>query len=146
MKPVVTIKKANENNFFAVCSLLAEEHLPTADLNPLLENFFVIIDDNGITGIIGMDKYGEYGLLRSAIVKKEYRNKGIATVLVNKLIEHAKQQQVSSLYLITNTAEKYFQHRGFIKITRDEVPVAVLQSLEFNGLCPASSTIMQRRL
>jgi len=142
METIIQIQKATTDQFDSVCQLLATENLPTVDINPLLENFFVAIDNNAISGVIGMDKYGQAGLLRSAIVRKDYRNTGVASALVNHLFEHAKSRGIQSLYLITNTAEEYFKKKGFEKISRNDVPAEVLQSKEFNGLCPASSAIM----
>jgi amino-acid N-acetyltransferase len=146
MQTTISIQKAGSKDFDKICQLLSEEKLPTEDLNPLLEHFFVAVEENEITGVIGMDKYGNAGLLRSAIVTKAHRNSGIATALVDQLFDYAKQQQVSTLYLISNTAEKYFEKRGFHRIERNEVPETVLQSKEFNGLCPTSSVIMTRKL
>ena len=146
MQTTISIQKAGSKDFDKICQLLSEEKLPTEDLNPLLEHFFIAVEENEIAGVIGMDNYGNAGLLRSAIVTKAHRNNGIATALVNQLFDYARQQHVSTLYLISNTAEKYFGKRGFRKIARNEVPEAVLQSKEFNGLCPASAVIMTRKL
>jgi len=146
MPATINIQKAGEKDFETVCKLLLQENLPIADLNPLLENFFIAVEDNKITGVIGMDRYGKDGLLRSAIVQKEYRNKGIAAALVARLFDEAAKQGVSTLYLITNTAAAYFEKKGFKKITKAEVAPAVLESKEFNGLCPASSIIMVQKL
>jgi len=146
MQTTVSLQKATAQDFESICQLLLAAQLPTSDLNPLLENFFVAIEENQIVGVIGMDQYGHAGLLRSAIVHPEHRNTGIATALVSQLTEHAKLNAVNALYLITNTAESYFQQKGFAKISKDAVPAAVLQSKEFNGLCPASSSIMFRKL
>jgi len=146
MPATINIQKAGEKDFETVCKLLLQENLPIADLNPLLENFFIAVEDNKITGVIGMDRYGKDGLLRSAIVQKEYRNKGIAAALVARLFDEAAKQGVSTLYLITDTAAAYFEKKGFNKITKAEVAPAVLESKEFNGLCPASSIIMVQKL
>ena len=146
MPATINIQKAGEKDFETVCKLLLQENLPIADLNPLLENFFIAVEDNKITGVIGMDRYGKDGLLRSAIVQKQYRNKGIAAALVARLFDEAAKQGVSTLYLITDTAAAYFEKKGFNKITKAEVSPAVLESKEFNGLCPASSIIMVQKL
>ena len=113
MPATINIQKAGEKDFETVCKLLLQENLPIADLNPLLENFFIAVEDNKITGVIGMDRYGKDGLLRSAIVQKEYRNKGIAAALVARLFDEAAKQGVSTLYLITDTAAAYFEKKGF---------------------------------
>ncbi|MEP6724537.1 MAG: GNAT family N-acetyltransferase, partial [Bacteroidota bacterium] len=94
MQTTINIQKAGTKNFDAICQLLSEEHLPTTDLNPLLENFFVAAENNEIAGVIGMDKYGDVGLLRSVIIKKSYRKKGIAAALINQVFIIAKKQNM----------------------------------------------------
>ena len=146
MQTTVNIRRAKREDLDAICQLLLTEHLPVTDLNPALEHFFIAVDNNEITGVIGMDQYGDKGLLRSAIVKADRRNKGIAGALIHQLIEEARGCGITELYLITNTAAAYFEGKGFIKILREGVPASVLESKEFNGLCPASSAIMYRKL
>ena|ERR1700730_4485339 len=140
------IRPAMPNDYEDVCRLLATENLPTSDLPKELPDFFVIFKDNKIIGSIGLEVYGAAALLRSMIVLTDYRGKGTASLLVNQLISHAKAKGIRKLYLITNTAEKYFERKGFEKIERTQVDAPVLVSREFNGLCPASSTLMMKRI
>ncbi len=142
----VSIQKATAADFDAVGALLSANNLPTADLNPLLEDFLVAVENGGLVAVMGIDNYGAAGLLRSAVVDSSYRNTGLASALLQHLLEAAKQSGLTNLYLITNTAENYFSKKGFVKINRESVPAAVLQSKEFNGLCPASSAIMRRSI
>src|SRR6185295_8794074 len=116
------------------CSLLQSESLPTIDLERDLPHFFVKTINEEIVGSIGMEHYGESGLLRSMLVRPTFRNKGIASELVNHLSHYAKDRGVRKLFLITNTAEDYFQRMGFTKVLREKVEKEVLQSKEFNGL------------
>ena len=146
MPPTISIQKAAKNDFDAVCALLSANNLPIIDLNPLLEDFLLAFDENEITAVMGMDRYGDAGLLRSAAVKASHRNLGIAAALINRLLDDARSNNLKVLYLITNTAEQYFAKKGFEKIEREAVPPTVLQSKEFNGLCPASSVMMRKYL
>ena len=146
MQTKVIIHKADKSQYKEVCDLLSVEKLPTEDLHPELPNFLVAENNGKVIGSIGLEKYNDSALLRSMIVESTHRNEGIASRLVNELIQHAISNDVKSLYLITNTAETYFAKKGFIKIERDNVAPEVLQSKEFNGLCPASSTIMFKQL
>jgi len=140
------VRPTTERDYAEVCSLLQSESLPTIDLDRNLPHFFVKTIEEEIVGTIGMEHYGESGLLRSMLVRPSFRNKGIALELVNYLTHYAKDYGVRQLFLITNTAENYFQTLGFTKIPREKVAKEVLQSKEFNGLCPASSTIMMKQL
>lgn len=146
MQVTIKTRKAKNNDLATISKLLKEEQLPTEDLDNELEHFIVAEGENGIVGTIGLEKYGDTGLLRSMIVNTEYRNHGIASRLVKELLDYAKAQNLSSLYLITNTAEDYFARKGFVKIDKEKVAKPVLRSKEFNGLCPASSTIMFQNL
>lgn len=140
------IRATTEQDYPRVCTLLQSEDLPTIDLDKHLPHFFVKTINDEIVGSIGMEHYGQSGLLRSMIVGLSFRNKGIASELVNKLTQYARDQGLKKLFLITNTAEDYFQKFGFIKVSREQVEKEVLQSKEFNGLCPASSAIMMKQL
>ena len=140
------IRATTEKDYNHVCLLLQAESLPTIDLPTDLRNFFVKTVDGRIVGSIGMEAYGESGLLRSMAVDSAFRNKGIASELVSELTRHAKGLRVRKLFLITNTAEEYFKKFGFVKVVRESVDKEVLQSREFNGLCPASSAIMMKQL
>jgi amino-acid N-acetyltransferase len=51
-----------------------------------------------------------------------------------------------SAYLHTTTAESFFPQLGFARIERQDVPLAVQASREFNGICPASAAVMRREL
>lgn len=140
------VRPTTEQDYGEVCSLLQSENLPTIDLERNLPHFFVKTMNEVIVGSIGLEYYGASGLLRSMLVRPQFRNKGIAFELVNHLSHYAKDRGVRKLFLITNTAEDYFQRLGFTRIPREEVEKEVLQSKEFNGLCPASSAIMMKQL
>jgi amino-acid N-acetyltransferase len=138
------IRKANDKDHLYVLELLASENLPVEDLSATLDNFFISEADGKIVGCIGMEVYGKNALLRSMAVKKEYRNNNIASSLVDRLFQQASVLGIRSMFLITTTAEEYFKKKGFFPIERTKVPKAVLQSKEFNGLCPSSAVIMRK--
>jgi amino-acid N-acetyltransferase len=50
------------------------------------------------------------------------------------------------VYLLTTTAESYFPKFGFVQTTREVVPTAVQQSVEFRSACPASAVVMRKTL
>lgn len=108
------------------------------------EHFFKVCDHPGkIAAAIGLEIYGTYGLLRSLVVKEACRNKGIAFRLVQNLIVHAKKLGLKKIYLLTTTADKYFEKHSFERISRDNVPEEIKQSREFSLICPASAIVME---
>jgi amino-acid N-acetyltransferase len=50
------------------------------------------------------------------------------------------------MYLLTNTAEKFFSRRGYQRIARGEVVSAIECTREFKELCPESSAVMVKAL
>ncbi len=79
----IEIIKADDKLRQSIVSLLQAEKLPVEDLPSLLDNFFVTIEDNKVIGVIGLEQYDNCGLLRSMVVNNRYRNKNIASRLVN---------------------------------------------------------------
>lgn len=138
-----TTSPARQEDTPAVLALLQRAKLPIEDLGPELKHFFVARDNNTIVAAIGLELYGQYGLLRSMVTDPAYRNKGAATHLVNDLMAYAGSLSLKEIYLLTQTAEIYFSHRGFEKINRDDVPADVKQSAEFSHLCPSSAVAMR---
>jgi amino-acid N-acetyltransferase len=136
------IRSATGVDLPEVSKLLESEKLPTVDLPPNLAQFFVEEKDGRVVGSIGLEVYGTAALLRSMAVSASHRNKGIAGELISKLLTEAKAKGIRSIYLITNTAELYFKKKGFVQISKENVERGVLASAEFNGLCPASSSVM----
>jgi hypothetical protein len=53
---------------------------------------------------------------------------------------------VRALYLLTATAESFFEHRGYRRIDRAKAPSAIQSTREFASLCPASSAFMIKQL
>lgn len=146
MTSTITIRPASATDFHKACALLQSEALPTIDLRPELQHFFLAFDQEQAIGLIGLDPYGSSGLLRSMIVLPVYRNHGVAARLIATLEAHATGLGIRQLFLITNTAAGYFQQKGFGMVQRDALPGDLATSAEFNGLCPESSTIMTKSL
>ncbi len=94
-----------------VIALLAAEKLRVADLPETLENFLVVIADNQVIAIAGIDVYGNYGLLRSLAVHPEHRNAGIAGKLLERLEALASSKRLTELYLLTEITPDYFKRK-----------------------------------
>jgi amino-acid N-acetyltransferase len=140
------IQKATEQDRAAIIGLLQSQKLPTEDLPAVLDDFFTATENDNLVGLIGLERYGADGLLRSMVVHPDYRNRQIAERLVQQLEETAKASSISAIYLLTETAEKYFSKKGYDIVPHSEVPPLVMQSSEFSHVCPASATVMKKAL
>ncbi|HVW98136.1 MAG TPA: arsenic resistance N-acetyltransferase ArsN2 [Mucilaginibacter sp.] len=125
-----------------IAGLLKTEKLPADDLPASLENFAAAVEDDALTGVAGLEIYGDYGLLRSLAVDGNFRNQGIAGQLVKHIEAVAQARHLKAIYLLTETAPEYFTRKGYTTITRNDVPADVKRSSEFSHVCPQSAIVM----
>lgn len=130
----------------AIIELLKAENLPVKDLPAELDHFFVAIQNGQIIGAIGLEVYSPYGLLRSMVVHRDYRNNRIATTLVEALESYATSLHINQLYLLTETAVDYFSKKNYLQVNRAEVPDAIKQTTEFTSVCPVSAVVMLKAI
>lgn len=140
------IRPAAAKDCDEVCALLSISKLPIDDIDRTLPHFFVAEVDSSIAGVIGLEVYEQFGLLRSMATKQKYRNYGIATGLVNTLMSYAATTGLKEIYLLTETAKEYFEKKSFTVIERTKVPAAVQQSAEFSHVCPSHAIVMKKNI
>jgi len=125
-------------------AFLDREHLPLAGLRACPQHMFVARAGNRIIGCASLELYGDAALLRSVAVDAEYRGSGIGAELTRAALRLAERRAVSTVYLLTTTAEQFFPRFGFEMIDRADVPPAVRMSAEFAHACPASAFVMRK--
>ena len=140
------IRPATADDLSRVEALLVASSLPTDGVAAALGSFLVAEHDGSIVGVVGIEQCCGYGLLRSTAVAAAWRSRGLGRRLVERAIAGAESQGLHALYLLTTTAERYFPSFGFAVTTRDEVPEAVRDTVEFRSACPASAVVMVRPL
>jgi amino-acid N-acetyltransferase len=129
-----------------VRALLTSASLPVEDLDEASVHFIVAGDGAEPLGAIGLETFGNVGLLRSMVVRPEARGSGIGGRLVEALEGHARGIGMDQLVLLTQTAEPFFANRGYAVIAREAAPVEVQRSAEFRSICPASAICMTKQL
>lgn len=129
----------------ALAALLAQAGLPLADLAASSsQEFFGISIGPALVASVGLEAYGSVGLLRSLAVLPRCRQQGMAGKLVRFAEEHAAGRGVTSLYLLTTTAEDFFTRLGYVPTSRENAPPAIAASAQFTGLCPASAVLLSK--
>ncbi|QKJ67294.1 GNAT family N-acetyltransferase [Deefgea piscis] len=101
---------------------------------------------NELIAIIGLEIFEDVGLLRSLAVAAAFREKGLATSLVLYAEDQARQQGVKTLYLLTNTAEKFFLKASYQITERNMAPIEIQATSQFSSLCPLSSAFLSKQL
>lgn len=140
------IDKAGPADKELVISLLKQAGLLTEDLPAGLPDFLLARQEGALVGVAGMELFREFGLLRSIAVRPDHQGKGIARKLVEQLLAVADTQKIEAIYLITTTADHYFDRYGFAVVNREQVPDPIQQTRQFSGLCPTSAVVMKRDL
>jgi amino-acid N-acetyltransferase len=131
----------------AVTRILGEAGLPYSDLTDAhLEHFFGCGSISAPEGIVGLGLYGSLALLRSLAVSSKCRGRGCGTALVAQAELFAQSQGAEEIYLLTSTAQRFFERLGYARVPREAAPVAIQGTQEFSTLCPSDSAFMVKRL
>ena len=141
-----TVRRATASDLADIERLLTASNLPVDGVAGALDGFLVAEHDGQVVGVVGVERCGEYGLLRSTAVDPAWRGRGLGRQLVEYAIAEAEARGLCALYLLTTTAERYFPSFGFTHTTRDAVPDPVRDTGEFKTACPASATVMRLAL
>jgi amino-acid N-acetyltransferase len=142
----VTIDPAEEEDLPAVRQLLTAAHLPLDGVEAQLPTMVVARDGSGVVGAAAVELYADGALLRSVVVSPRAQGHGLGHLLTEAALEIAKRRNLKAAFLLTTTAERFFPKLGFEQISRAEVPQSVQASVEFQSACPASATVMRKRL
>jgi len=70
------------------------------------------------------------------------RCRGIGAALLAHVEQAAARMGMERLVLLTQTADRFFAHRGYMIVERNAVPDTIRESSEFRTLCPASAVCM----
>ena len=117
--------------------------LPSEDITSThLDHFLILRCDDRLSGVVGLELFERFALLRSLAVTPSNRLKGFATQLIKKAEAYGRSKNIDGLYLLTLTAETFFTKLGFQKTDRNRVPYVIQQTTEFKNLCPASAVCM----
>ncbi len=136
------IRNAQEEDLLLIHQLLTDNGLTTEGVKEHLHDFLVA-DDQGIIGVIGLEFSDTAVMLRSLAVDKKIRKRGIASALVDHALNIGRAKGSVSAYLLTTTADQFAARWGFNNIERSEIPEILLQSSALNHFCPDSSICMK---
>ncbi len=141
------VRPGKADDLAVVTDWLDAAGLPTADLTEAhMEAFLVAVDNSTRVGMVGLEAFGEVGLLRSLVVDPGTRSRGIGRQLVAALEANAASKGVAELWLLTIDADRYFAALGYERRDRDSAPDSIRATDEFSDLCPGDAVLMSRRL
>jgi amino-acid N-acetyltransferase len=140
------IQFAKPEDFEEIRDLLKSANLPFEDVENGVGHFLLARNQQALIGCVALQICGEDALLRSLAVNEIARNQGLGKALVLEILEYASRLKLTNIYLLTTTAEKFFQKHGFINADRNLAPDAIRETSEFSSLCPSSAVFMSKHL
>jgi amino-acid N-acetyltransferase len=108
--------------------------------------FLLASEQGSPVGMIGIEAYAQIGLLRSLIVDKKCRGKGLGAQLVAALETKAAAKGLTELWLLTIDADAFFVRLDYEVMQRADAPIEIQNSAEFSSLCPGDAVLMRKRL
>ncbi|MEM7542907.1 MAG: arsenic resistance N-acetyltransferase ArsN2 [Pseudomonadota bacterium] len=137
------VQPLDGSNLAAVIELLAMNSLLNVDLNAQhLANFVGITTDDTLIAIGGLEVYERTALLRSLATHPDFRDRGLARMIVVELERLACRKRIEAIYLLTDTAEKYFENQGYRRSSRSGAPWEIASTAQFSELCSDTATLM----
>jgi amino-acid N-acetyltransferase len=147
MSTEVVIRPAGAADLVLATHWLAAEGLPTEDLTAShMDKFIIAVRADRAVGMIGLETFGNLGLLRSLVVDQSSRGDGLGPALVAALERKARATALQELWLLTIGADSFFARVGYARKERADAPAAIQTTPEFASLCPGDAVLMCKRL
>jgi UDP-N-acetylmuramate: L-alanyl-gamma-D-glutamyl-meso-diaminopimelate ligase len=129
------ITPATAADMNGIRGLLRDVRLDWEDLSDEdARNFFVLRNENGFVGCVGLELYGEDAILRSLAVDRAWRGGGYGWMLADAVINFAQMRGVKRIYLLTETASDFFAAKhGFRVVDLSTVGRQIAESTTFRG-------------
>jgi len=140
----VRYQAASPADLPGVRALLEACDLPCQDLTvDHLAEFVICRHGAALVGCVGLEPFGGEALLRSLAVAAAFRGLGMGHELWSRSRQRARDNGVSTLYLLTTTAEALFARWGFRRIPREQTTPAIRSTAQFASMCPVTAALMK---
>ncbi len=137
------IKRGRLSYLTPIRKLLGEAEMPTKDLVFDVDNFKVLYIDGVVNACGGLENHGRWCLLRSLVVRSEYRSRGHGSMLLKALIEEARSSWYLGVVALMPTNFHLLQHVGFVQVDRETIDPKVRTSWQFSEPRYADAACMQ---
>jgi len=103
-------------------------------------------EDDMPAGFGGLEIHAPDALMRSVVILPPLRRRGIGRSIVAALEQEAQWRGCEAIYLLTMSEADFFARLGYAPCQRHDVPDAIRASDQFASLCPATATVMVKRV
>lgn len=139
-----TVRSATQADLPAIVALLETAGLPPEGVADCLGDCLLTLHGDEPVAAGAVQRCDDVVLLRSVVVAPAWRGRGLAAALVDALEQHAREAGFAEIWLLTDTAERWFAARGYRRRERADAPAGIRDHAQFRGLCPASAALMWR--
>ena len=141
------LRPARPAELDAIVALVGAAELPVEDLDSAMLDAFVVATEGEVcVGVVGLEIHEPDALLRSLVVERRHRSRGLGARLVDAIETEARTRGVTALYLLTTTAGTFFGRMGYTAHDRATVPSSIAATTEFSSLCPDTADCLWRDL
>jgi HAD superfamily hydrolase (TIGR01450 family) len=102
-----------------------------------------VIEDGGLLATATAEVRGTEAYLRGVTTREDARGRELGTLVVAAAVGDARRRGASRCFLLTETAEPFFDRLGFRRVAREGVPS---WALERSPACPVGAAAMAREL
>ncbi|WP_442596928.1 GNAT family N-acetyltransferase [Neobacillus sp. D3-1R] len=137
------IRMACEQDLPTLVQFLEKANLGTEGLKETIEYFLLLEDESGrLRGTIGVEPFGENGLLRSLVVTAGMTEKDIL-LLFQQILRLTKEKEMTSLFLATNKRESvsFFEMLGFTIVPESSLPEDLYRSEHIKNILNVDNSI-----
>ena len=130
--PVVPARRVD---MAAVRAILTAVELPVVDVDDdKFGSFFVLRNEHGLCGTVGLEVLGDDAILRGLAVTAAVRGHGYGWILADLAVQWARFRGCRRIYLLTESASDFFAVKlGFRVVDRSTVSPAVAETPTFQG-------------
>jgi N-acetylglutamate synthase-like GNAT family acetyltransferase len=125
------IRRANRSDLYILKEFLTKASLGTNGLSEEMAEYFLLLEneEGTLVGTLGIETFGETGLLRSLVVSPGQAEKDI-WLLIGQALQLANDRGIKEIFLATNKRAvlPLFELLGFNPVPKEAVPKELYQS------------------
>lgn len=141
------IQQARRFDIDRIKHLLKNADLPIEDITEeMLQNFLILIIGGEIKGCVGLEIKDEFGLLRSLVINSEYKGQGLGKILLEEIENWARSNNLTALYLLTDTSPQFFEKHEYVNIQRNAAPTPIKETMQFSHICGDNALTYVKKL
>src|SRR5690554_5023593 len=99
---MLSFRPAETNDAPSIKKFVAQAGLSNEGIEECIQTFIILeTDKKKMAGTVGLERFGESGLIRSLVLDKEYSSEELLLRLLTAIIRLADQQGIKTVYLLT---------------------------------------------